>query len=114
MKLRSIAVLIAIVGLPALAIAAEMHMSGADSEVGKAFMTANDKMMKAMAIAPTADADRNFVVMMIPHHEGAIEMAKIELQFGKDPQLRQLAEAVIVAQEKEIAEMKVWLAGHVH
>jgi uncharacterized protein (DUF305 family) len=40
-------------------------------------------------------------------------MAKIELQFGKDPQLRQLAEAVIVAQEKEIAEMKAWLAGHV-
>ena len=114
MKLRSIAVLIAIVGLPALAIAAETHMGTADSEVGKAFMAANDKMMKDMAIEPTGDADRDFVTMMIPHHQGAIEMARIELQFGKDPQLRQLAEAVIVAQEKEIAEMKAWLAGHVH
>jgi uncharacterized protein (DUF305 family) len=49
---------------------------------------------------------------MIPHHQGAIDMAKVELQYGKDPQLRKLAQDVIAAQQKEIAFMQSWQAKH--
>ena len=69
------------------------------------------KMMHGMAaVKPTGDVDRDFVAMMIPHHQGAIDMAKVELQFGKDPMLRRMAEEVVVAQQREIADMSAWLA----
>jgi uncharacterized protein (DUF305 family) len=97
--------------LPAAAFAAGMAMN-MDSPSSKAFSAANDKMMKDMMVMPTGDADRDFVTMMIPHHQGAIDMAKIELEFGKDPQIRALAEAVIAAQTTEIAGMQAWLAAH--
>ena len=78
----------------------------------KAFKTANDKMMKDMGAPMTGDADRDFVASMIPHHSGAIDMAKIELQYGKDPMLRALAKDIIGAQEKEIAKMSAWNKAH--
>jgi uncharacterized protein (DUF305 family) len=68
--------------------------------------------MKDMHMQSTGDADKDFVMMMIPHHQGAIDMAKVELKYGKDPKIRELAEAVIAAQEKEIAEMKAWQAAN--
>ena len=58
------------------------------------------------------DIDKNFVNMMIPHHQGAIDMAKVELQYGKDPQLLEMARKIIEAQDKEIIEMKGWQAAH--
>ncbi len=63
-----------------------------------------------MAIAYTGDADVDFVKGMIPHHQGAVEMAKVVLQYGKDPKLKQLARDIIRAQDKEIAFMQRWLA----
>jgi uncharacterized protein (DUF305 family) len=75
-----------------------------------AFAAVNDKMHRGMAIAFSGDADIDFVRGMIPHHQGAVDMAKIVLAFGKDPEVRKLAEAVVKAQEEEIAFMQGWLA----
>jgi uncharacterized protein (DUF305 family) len=81
-----------------------------DSPSSKAFQEANEKMHKDMAVPLTGNADVDFVQGMIPHHQGAIDMAKIALEYGKDPEIRKLAEDVIKAQEGEIAMMKAWLA----
>ena len=64
----------------------------------------------AMDIEFTGNADADFAKGMIPHHQGAVEMAKIVLEHGKDPEIRALAEGVIKAQESEIAFMNAWLA----
>lgn len=71
---------------------------------------ANARMAAAMQHAPTDNPDHDFAMMMIPHHQGAIDMAQIELKYGKDPELRALATAIIAAQEAEIAQLKTWLA----
>ncbi|BBE71835.1 CopM family metallochaperone [Oharaeibacter diazotrophicus] len=76
-----------------------------------AFAAANAKMHEAMAIPFTGDADVDFVRGMIGHHQGAIDMAKIELEHGKDPEIRALAERIVAAQEGEIAMMRAWLAA---
>ena len=62
-----------------------------------------------MDIAFTGNADIDFVRGMIPHHQGAVDMAKTVIAFGKDPQIRKLAEEIIKAQESEIALMQDWL-----
>lgn len=74
-----------------------------------AFQGINAKMHGAMDIAFTGNADVDFVKGMIPHHEGAVDMAKTVLAFGKDPEVRKLAEEVIKAQQAEIAMMREWL-----
>ena len=98
---------------PACAEDLQMDMSkpmGDHGASSHAFAEANAKMHKDMTIKMTGNADVDFVRGMIPHHQGAIDMAKIELQYGKDPEIRKLAEAVIKAQEAEIAEMNAWLS----
>ena len=69
-------------------------------------MRAMERMHKDMNIVPTGDPDRDFAAMMIPHHQGAIDMAKLELQFGKNPVLRRLAQGLIVEQLQEIEVMQ--------
>ncbi|SIR52066.1 protein of unknown function [Acidiphilium rubrum] len=74
-------------------------------------MQAMDHMDHAMAAAPmNGDPDHDFLSMMIPHHQGAIEMAKLILLYGKNVHIRNLAEGIIAEQENEIQIMRHWLA----
>ncbi|NJS39788.1 MAG: DUF305 domain-containing protein [Rhodobacteraceae bacterium] len=78
----------------------------------QAFIAANDAMHKGMAIDFTGNADVDFVRGMIPHHQGAVDMARIVLDHGTDPEVRKFAESVIAAQEAEIKWMTDWLAAN--
>jgi uncharacterized protein (DUF305 family) len=73
---------------------------------------AMSKMMSAMAVTPTGDVDKDFVATMVPHHQGAIEMAQAELRYGHNEQLRRLAQEIIVAQTQEIAVMRLAVGEH--
>lgn len=75
----------------------------------RAYAEANDRMHSAMGSNIPADADAAFIQGMIPHHQGAIDMARIVLDHGKDPEARALAQSIITAQEAEIAQMRSWL-----
>jgi len=84
---------------------------------GKAFSALLDdamaRMHHGMASAErTGDPDRDFVTSMIPHHQGAVEMARALLLHGKDPALRRLAEGIVADQQTEIAYMRRWLREH--
>jgi len=74
------------------------------------FLSENDaamnKMMANMTIKPTGDVDRDFVAMMVPHHLGAVDMAKAELKYGHNEQLRRLAQEIVVTQQQEITVMR--------
>lgn len=80
------------------------------SEATKAFEAANARMHEGMTAALTGDPDVDFMQGMIPHHQGAIDMAEIVLKYGTDPETRKLAEEIIRTQTSEIALMKEWLA----
>ena len=70
---------------------------------------ATKRMHAAMHVSPSGDVDRDFARMMVPHHQGAIDMAVLELRFGKDERLRRLAQAIIVEQGQEITLMQLIL-----
>lgn len=103
-------------GLPASAEEAaaqtDHSMMGDMGPASMAFMEANDRMHANMAMQFTGNADVDFIKGMIPHHQGAVEMARIVLQYGTDPEVRKLAEAVVAAQEAEIKWMQEWLANN--
>lgn len=101
---------------PAQADEMSMPMAAAKAPVSQAetpYLAENDRamnrMMSAMAIAPTGNVDNDFVAMMVPHHQGAIEMAQAELRYGKNQQLKRLAQEIIVTQQQEIAAMRLAL-----
>jgi uncharacterized protein (DUF305 family) len=87
----------------------DMMPKETDAGSTKEFKQVHLKMMKDMHQTFTGKADVDFVTGMIPHHQGAIDMAKVQLAHGKDPEIRKMAEKIIADQEKEIAEMQAWL-----
>ena len=104
-RLRSVVVAAGIVIGAAAALAASPEEAP--------FLAENDaamsKMMAAMEIKPSGDVDRDFVAMMTPHHQGAIDMARAELRYGHNEQLRRMAQEIIVTQQQEIATMRLAL-----
>ena len=78
----------------------------------QAFQKGGEKMMKEMDQPYTGDADKDFVAHMIPHHAGAVDMAQVQLKYGKDPELLKMARDIIKSQEKEMVFMKKWQAKH--
>ncbi|PZP46909.1 MAG: DUF305 domain-containing protein [Azospirillum brasilense] len=85
--------------------AAPVTGQAASSPSTAEYRAAMEKMHAAMAIPYTGDADKDFVAGMIPHHQGAIDMARIVLKYGKDPEIRKIAQDVVSAQEREIREL---------
>jgi hypothetical protein len=86
--------------------------AGEDVKANEApFLKENDaamtKMMTDMSIKPTGDIDRDFVAMMVPHHQGAIDMAQAELRYGHNEQLRRIAQEIVVEQQQEIVAMRL-------
>lgn len=82
------------------------HHHAGVSAFDRMMVESMSRMDRDMAVAHTGDPDRDFAAMMIPHHQGAIDMAKAELQFGRNPVLRRLAEGIIVEQQQEIELMR--------
>jgi uncharacterized protein (DUF305 family) len=122
MRILLPALALALAALPAVAFAQASHHGGhsghsipanpaqtADTPATKGYREANTKMHRDMDIVYSNDADVDFVRGMIPHHQGAIDMAKVALQHAKDEQIRKWATDVIREQEREIAEMQDWL-----
>jgi uncharacterized protein (DUF305 family) len=95
--------------MPGLVLAQGMSKGGSPAD--KANMEAMQKMQSDMPKL-SGEPDKDFVAMMIPHHQGAIDMAKVELQYGKDPTLKAMAKTIISAQEKEIKKMMDWQNKH--
>jgi uncharacterized protein (DUF305 family) len=112
MNRLTLAFAIALFALPA---AAQHAGHGAppaaqDPAATREYRAANDRMHRDMAIAFTGNADRDFAAAMIPHHQGAIDMANTVLRHGTDAEMRALAQAIIQAQTAEIAQLRAYLA----
>jgi uncharacterized protein (DUF305 family) len=87
-----------------------------DADAGEAWSELGQSMEKMHvgmgSIEPSGESDTDFVKLMLPHHQGAIDMAKTELMHGKDSQMRRLAQEIITDQQSEIALMQLWLKQH--
>lgn len=82
------------------------RVAGAATDSFASLMSAAmDRMDRGMMVPPSGDPDRDFAAMMIPHHQGAIDMATIELRYGRDPVLRRLAQGIVIEQQQEIVVM---------
>ncbi len=108
--MRRIALLAAAIAFGSAAVAAGRLVGSPDES---AFLAENDRamarMMDGMSVKPSGDVDRDFVQTMIPHHQGAIDMAQAELRHGRNEQLRRIAQEIVVEQQQEIVAMRLAL-----
>jgi uncharacterized protein (DUF305 family) len=114
-NIRGSIISLALLAMASLALADDgatgnMKMEANGGPADKAFTASMQTMMKNMKVRPSGQPDKDFVLMMTPHHQGAIDMARVEIQYGKEPELLKLAGDIVAAQEQEIAQMKAWLA----
>lgn len=116
MKPVVLALALAVLSLPAFAQDHSAHMApaGEESAATSAYMDANTRMHETMDIDFTGDPDVDFILSMLPNHQGAVDTARIVLEHGEDPEVRKLAGDIVAAQEAEIAWMQEWLAEHGH
>jgi uncharacterized protein (DUF305 family) len=118
MNARTLGVLLLTLGVGAIGPCVQAESNSKDNQVSadpawSELIASMDKMHMAMAaVAQSANRDVDFVRLMIPHHQGAIDMAKIQLLYGKDPQMRRLAQEIITDQQLEIELMQRWLKQH--
>jgi uncharacterized protein (DUF305 family) len=118
MKMQN-TILAVVLMIPAVAFAMRQHDAHAQGQPQSSdvrwneLMASMDNMHHAMAsIKPSGDADVDFVRLMLPHHQAALDMAKTQLMYGTDPQIRRLAQEIITDQQSEIELMQVWLKQH--
>jgi hypothetical protein len=108
-SLHAVSALI-VLGVAASAFAAGVALTGNDEP---RFLAENDaamtKMMDSMSIKPRGNVDEDFVALMVPHHQGAIDMAQAELRYGHNEQLRRIAQEIVVEQQQEIVAMHLAL-----
>ncbi|WP_063750900.1 DUF305 domain-containing protein [Paraburkholderia nodosa] len=101
----------AVLSLAGLCAASSSDAGASRDSEEASFLSENDaamtKMMTGMAARPTGDVDRDFVATMIPHHQGAIDMAMAELRHGHNVQLRRIAQEIVVEQQQEIVAMRL-------
>ena len=99
-------------GMSGMTHSTDKAASAGDSASTMAYKKGSEQMMQDMQANYTGDADKDFAAQMLAHHIGAVSMAQVELDYGKDPEMRKLARDIIKAQKKEIALMKKWQAKH--
>jgi len=115
MKLKNSLFVILMLSLPAISAEhsamkmTDMTSSASSQEYMAGMKDMHEKMMVAFK---ESDPDKAFAKGMIPHHEGAIAMAETELKYGKDPEMRKLAQDIIKAQKSEIEQMNKWVSNH--
>ena len=117
MKIRWRLIIISILLSVAIQAQQPMHKhssnESANDSAWSELQSSMEKMHTAMSsIEASGNSDVDFVKMMIPHHQAAIEMARTQLLFGKDPQMRRLAQEIITDQQSEIELMNLWLKQH--
>lgn len=103
MRFLNAAILLACIGAVSAGTASSEFKRGNDQ--------AMERMMSAMHQPSSGDVDRDFVAMMTPHHRGAIEMAELELRYGRNERLRRMAQEIIVTQQQEIEAMSLAIRG---
>jgi uncharacterized protein (DUF305 family) len=104
-------ILVSAAATPALQEVAHVHADNSvTAPAWPGLMSSMGKMHAAMAsVESTGNSDADFVRLMLPHHQAAIDMAKVQLLYGKDPQVRRLAQEIITDQQSEIELMQLWL-----